>query len=238
MFNNIPVFGQDVLRLSSGVTSILLAISFIVYGCQWFSHVLIERRIDRLAEEDIIDTLSWALAKAGVSQDEWYSIDQKNSLMYAIESIAQSIEYGLPNRFEYGLPNRLRKNDAITDVWIRESSQELATHIRHLKRYVLLPKEGDRERLVEELGKLLRNTIKGYWAPLENTPLTHSTSFISRFFYTLRIFFSIGFPLAIILVLHFKLVPIALNDTIISYINAIMLGWALLNVMSMIDPKS
>ena len=149
--------------------------------------------------------------------------------MFALESVAVSIELGLPNRLKY--------KDAVTDAWIRKSSQQMAAQVRQLKRYVLLPKAGDHQRLTEELCKLFVNVVRGHWAPIQDTEMVGANSFFSRLLYGLRILFSVGFPILVIIILQLKIIPFTLNETVMSYVNAVMLGWILLNVMSLIDPK-
>jgi hypothetical protein len=85
----------------------------------------------------------------------WDSPENRQALLGWLETGAACLE-----KF---LPARLRGADPVTDAWMRERYKEMATGLRSLKKWVLLPRADTRAYFEARVLQTLREAARGDW---------------------------------------------------------------------------
>jgi hypothetical protein len=184
------------------------------------------RRLRFFPEEDIIDSLSWLLGDY-LAKDDWSLGDR--------EIIISEIEY-IANVAEKYLPKRLKAMDDVLDAWQRTEAGKIAYGIRRLKRYVLLPKEGDKKKIREALCLLMKNAIVGCWDTLGVIETPKQVPLRSRIWTASRKIAGLAIPLLVFLALNQPFMNIPLDETAKAAMSATVLTWLITGIVSLVDP--
>jgi len=189
--------------------------------------LIIRKKYHQYPDAEVINSLCLSLNLAEKKTDEWAEFNLKRKLLLRLELIAK--------RLENELPSNLHSYDSSTDVWMSNCSQEMATGIRQLKKFVILPKEGSQKLLIEVLAMRLSNASDGNWNSFARRKPSTAPTRVMQVLNILRTIIGMGFPLFIVGIIIIS--PIKISDTVMGYMAAVSIIWVGFNILVLFDPQ-
>ena len=228
--SQVPSFIRDGLRAVITGVGVYMGIIWITGLCAQFINLLVRRaKIKRFTTEEVIQSLCLLLSlveEAG--PDQWQLPSFKLDSIYNLEWIAQ--------RIGIELPRSLQGTDAETNAWLYREARAIAADVRNLKQLVLFPKEGAREQLLQSIATRLVYAAEGSWGLFGRAEAIPARSRLAQFLRILRILMTIIIPISIVGVAVVN--PFHFDALIRSTIITFVLGFALVHLLSLLNPRS
>lgn len=187
----------------------------------------VKLKVRRYAKEEIVQTLCLVLARVEFAPDQWIHTEFRGEVVYNLEWIHR--------RIKCNLYHNLSTKDTDTNTWLRNCMSEMAEYFRRLIQKVLLPQEKTREELIKDLASRLVDAAEGNWGKFKRNQAPPSRSLIRTTLHVLRSFLSLVFPFMIVVAVVF--IPNPLSEQIKSTIVTVALGWGVLSLVILLDPK-
>jgi hypothetical protein len=158
----------------------------------------------------------------------WNELKFKCELMTELESIASCVQNNLPRR--------LKSGDALTDVWIRERSMQIAAAIRSLKQWIVTPKLDTYDGLCSRVTDTFLQAVDGNWDGLERIapPKLSQRQLYARVTGIVGGILLSALPLVGLYLLQKS--QFKLQGTIADYVTLVAIAWAVVSLLSTLDP--
>ncbi len=164
------------------------------------------------------------------SHGDWVELEYKQRQMALLELAAICIE-------KY-LPLQLPSGDALTDLWWRERTRQIAGALREKKKWILTPTNLTYNDFVDKMAHALICLITGDWDALERCEpekLPRLSSWRTISVTMLRTVLLAALP--IIGFWIFQQTPLALTDPARGYVSAGVFIWIVLTCLTQLDPN-
>ena len=160
---------------------------------------------------------------------QWSNFAFKSRLMAWLEIIAR--------RIETYVPRRMRSGDLATDRWIQADMKKIAAEFRYYKLWVASPYPDTRQELLKQLSRSLALAASDNWAALPRREADQTAArslWLWRAANFARFIVSAGLPGLIFYAI--QQTQFAIQPPIADYLTVGAVIWAILAMISVIDP--
>jgi hypothetical protein len=227
-------FGMLIYAMRVGILGMIAQAGTFVFvfapGVLLINHVFNRRKAIRYPDALLVDGLINILLMVEEDPEHWTELSFKRRLLGRLEEISICVERALPRQ--------LRSGDDLTDIWLSEKAAQFAAALRDKKKWVLTPKLDTRDAFIRCMRHYLIIAAVHDWDSLERiTPeqLSRPRAWQSRATTALRTLVVAGMPLAGLWLI--QQTSFLLAGTIAEYATAGALLWAMLALITTLDPQ-
>jgi hypothetical protein len=223
-YEGLPPYFAVLCGLSTAITFTILSESCRLAAMAWWK-IKMDRWRNDLTDAMVLSPLLLTLR---ATQGDWLQMQQRISALGMLEEAAAN--------FEKGFARAIGRTDDTTNAWLLREINHRAAGIREIKRDVCFPKRDTHTQIKDKLEALICAIADGVWAELPTfEPPDISPGRRRRLIGILRQFFIAFLPLGI---LGFtKVADISLDSTISAYLWTSAIGWAVLGILVILDPR-